>query len=111
LRKPSLSVLYQRNLLACWILQAVADQQEEWPLQPGQRMALPTGSVFGTCAEGSLATQQASFVDHVAVVLEHFLGLLDHLQEAYLQAGALQGRSCQEWVACRPGRASSCFAL
>jgi hypothetical protein len=62
------------------------------------------------CAEGSLTTQQASFVDHVAVVLEHFLGLLEHLQEAYLQAGALQGRSCQEWVACRPGRASSCFA-
>src|SRR6202043_3054388 len=49
---PSLSVRYQRNLLACWILQAVADQQEEWPLQPGQRMALPTGSVFGAQAKG-----------------------------------------------------------
>ena len=85
LRKPALSVLYQRKLIAWWILQSVVAQQDGWPLQPYPLLTLPAGSVVGTCAEGSLTTQQASFVDHVAVVLEHFLGLLEHLQEAYLR--------------------------
>lgn len=111
LRKPALSVLYQRKLIAWWILQSVVAQQDGWPLQPYPLLTLPAGSVVGTCAEGSLTTQQASFVDHVAVVLEHFLGLLEHLQEAYLQAGAFQGRSCQALVVSQPGRALSCFAL
>src|ERR1039457_4283830 len=114
LRKPALSVLYQRKLIAWWILQSVVAQQDGWPLQPYPLLTLPAGSVVGTCAEGSLTTQQASFVDHVAVVLEHFLGLLEHLQEAYPRwvggGPARRRRSVRVYLlpSRRTTRASSC---
>jgi hypothetical protein len=48
LRKAALSVLYQRKLIAWWILQSVVAQQDGWPLQPYPLLTLPAGSVVGT---------------------------------------------------------------
>ena len=48
LRKPALAVLYQRKLIAWWILQSVVAQQDGWPLQPYALLTLPAGSVVGT---------------------------------------------------------------
>ena len=62
LRKAALAVLYQRKLIAWWILQSVVARQDERCLQPGQLLAYPTGPVFGKRLDCLLRTPAAGKV-------------------------------------------------